>query len=100
MEKQTESRNVSQERLKKGWAADELSHPNADQRLAYEIVYLRENKEQKGITENLNEEAAKVVLTYNAVVSDNPRKVRIILRLRGKAERCNLALKVMQEAGS
>lgn len=61
--------------LKKRRASEELSHPNPREGLAHELANLkRQNEEQKGITENLNEEVTKSVRTYEAIVSDNRRK--------------------------
>lgn len=55
---------MTQGHLKKRWAYDELSHPNPKEGLAHKIAYLRrENEEQKGIIENLNEEASEMART-------------------------------------
>lgn len=50
-----------------------------------EIEYMRgENEEQKGMIENLSEEAEKTARTCEAVVADNQRKEQIISQLRDK----------------
>lgn len=73
-----------------------MNHSNPDRRLVYEIKYLRRvNEEQKGIIEQLSEEATKMART-NEELSQNQTKDQMISELRNKVERC-IRFEVMQE---
>lgn len=64
-----------------------IESSNSEERLIHEVEYLkRENKEQKGIIESLNEEAIHMARTYEAVISDNQRKDHIISKLQSKGK--------------